>query len=133
AGPAGNVLDVTTPPLSGPDVRRTARGIRLAPTLTSSTVAAAGAGAAGPGNNAAALALAGLRDSAIGFTSPTGTPIATTQMGDFYNATVGMVATATQHAQDESTVQHTLASNANTRRQSVSGVSVDEELIKVSE
>ena len=44
-----------------------------------------------------------------------------------------IVATATQHAEDEATVQHTLASNADTRRQSVSGVSTDEELIKVIE
>ena len=57
----------------------------------------------------------------------------TTRFGDFYSETVGIVATATRHAEDEATVQHTLASNADTRRQSVSGVSTDEELIKVIE
>jgi len=133
ASAAGNFFDVTTPPPSGTDPRLTARGIRLDPTLTSATVASAGAGATGPGNNGVALAMAGLRDSAVGFTSAGGSPITTARFGDFYNETVGVIATAAQHAEDESTVQHTLASNADTRRQSVSGVSTDEELIKVIE
>jgi flagellar hook-associated protein 1 len=131
ASSAGNFFDVTTPPPSGTDPRLTARGIRLNPSLTSATVASAGAGAAGPGNNATALALANLRDSDVGFTSASGGSISTTKFGDFYNETVGDIATATQHAEDDSTVQHALASNADTRRQSVSGVSTDEELIKV--
>ena len=45
--------------------------------------------------------------------------------------TVGDVATQVSYAQDDSTVQATLVSNASTRRQSVSGVSTDEELIDV--
>ena len=133
ASSAGNFFDVTTPPPSGTDPRLTARGIRLSPTLTSATVVSAGAGAAGPGNNSVALAMAGLRDGAVGFTTSSGSPVSTSRFGDFYNETVGLVATATQHAEDEATVQHTLASNADTRRQSVSGVSTDEELIKVIE
>jgi flagellar hook-associated protein 1 FlgK len=133
ASSAGNFFDVTTPPPSGTDPRLTARGIRLSPTLTSATVVSAGAGATGPGNNSVALAMAGLRDGAVGFTTSSGSPVSTTRFGDFYNETVGLVATATQHAEDEATVQHTLASNADTRRQSVSGVSTDEELIKVIE
>ena len=133
ASPAGNFFDVTTPPPSGTDPRLTARGIRLDPTLTSANVVTAGAGATGPGNNTAALAMAALRDSSVGFTSASGGAISTAKFGDFYNETVGIVATATQHADDDATVQHTLASNADTRRQSVSGVSTDEELIKVIE
>jgi len=121
---AGNFFDAT---------RLTARTIRLDANLTSATVASAGAGATGPGNNGAALAIAGLRDGAVAFTTSGGSPVSTTRFGDFYNETVGLVATATRHAEDEATVQHTLASNADTRRQSVSGVSTDEELIKVIE
>ena len=64
------------------------------------------------------------------FTNADGTT-ETTKFGDFYGEAVGHVATMTQHAQDDATVQHTLASNADTRRQSVSGVNTDEELIKV--
>ena len=79
------------------------------------------------------LAMAGLRDGTVGFTTSSGSPVSTSRFGDFYNETVGLVATATRHAEDEATVQHTLASNADTRRQSVSGVSTDEELIKVIE
>ena len=131
ASPAGNFFDVTTPPPSGTDPRLTARGIRLNPALTSATVASAGPGASGPGNNGTALAIAGLRDAAVGFTTAGGSPVATTRFGDFYNESVSIVATATQQSADEATVQHTLASNADTRRQSVSGVSTDEELINV--
>jgi flagellar hook-associated protein 1 FlgK len=130
ASPGGNFFDVTTPAPTGTDPRLTARGIRLAPTLTTATVATAGAGASGPGNNDTALALANLRDSLVSFTNADGTT-QTTKFGDFYSEAVGHVATMTQHAQDDATVQHTLASNADTRRQSVSGVNTDEELIKV--
>ena len=124
ASAAGNFFDAT---------RLTARTIRLDASLTSATVASAGAGATGPGNNSAALAIARLRDAAVNFTTSGGSPLTTTRFGDFYNESVGLVATATKHAEDEATVQHTLASNADTRRQSVSGVSTDEELIKVIE
>ena len=130
ATPAGNFFDVTTPPPSGTDPRLTARGIRLSLTLTTSGVATASAGATGPGNNDTALALSNLRDSMVSFTNADGTT-QTTKFGDFYSEAVGHVATMTQHAQDDATVQHTLASQADTRRQSVSSVNTDEELIKV--
>ena len=54
-----------------------------------------------------------------------------TTIGGFYTETVGQVASLGQQAQDNSTIQDTLASNAQTRRESVSGVSTDEELIAV--
>jgi len=132
AGAAGNFFDVTNPPPAGTDPRLTARGIRLAPTLAGADdVAAAGAGATGPGNNDAALALANLRTTAMSLTSLAGSTTAT--LNDFFNETVGGVGTAVQQAQDESTVQSTLASNADNRRSAVSGVSTDEELISVIE
>jgi flagellar hook-associated protein 1 FlgK len=130
ASSAGNFFDVTTPAPSGTDPRMTARGIRLSSTLTTSSIATAGASAAGPGNNDTALSLSNLRDSMVSFSNADGTT-ETTKFGDFYSEAVGHVATMTQHAQDDATVQQTLASNADTRRQSVSGVNTDEELIKV--
>jgi flagellar hook-associated protein 1 FlgK len=130
AGQAGNFFDVTIPPPAGGDPRLTALGIRLSPTLAGpDDVAAAGPGATGPGDNGTALALANLRTTALSLTSIAGTTTAT--LGDYFNQTVGTVATAAQQAQDEATVQQTLTTNADNRRQSVSGVSTDEELIDI--
>jgi flagellar hook-associated protein 1 len=44
---------------------------------------------------------------------------------------VGDLATETRYAEDDATVQKTIASSADARRQSVSGVSTDEELMNV--
>lgn len=130
AGTAGNFFDVTVPPPAGVDPKLTARGISLAPTITGpDDIAAAGAGATGPGDNTAALALANLRTTAQSLTSIAGTTTAT--LGDYFNETVGGLATAAQRAQDDVTVQQTLATNADNRRSSVSGVSTDEELIDI--
>jgi flagellar hook-associated protein 1 FlgK len=124
AGVAGNFFDATTP--------ATARAIRLDATMTNgSAVAAAGPGNPGPGNNAIAAALTALRSNAVSLTDSTGTTTAT--FGDFFNETVGTIATSVKDASDEATVQQTLASNSETRRQAVSGVSTDEELISVIE
>jgi len=121
---AGNFFDATTP--------ATARAIRLDATMTgASAVAAAGPGNPGPGNNAVAAALSALRATAVSLTDSTGTT--TTTFNDFFNETVGTVATSVRDASDDATVQEALASNAESRRQSVSGVSTDEELISVIE
>jgi flagellar hook-associated protein 1 FlgK len=121
AGQAGDFFDAT---------QLTALGIRLSSTLAGADdVAAAGPGALGPGDNTTALALAQLRTTAQTITSVAGTVTAT--LGDYFNQTVGTVATATQQAQDEATVQKALTSNADNRRQSVSGVSTDEELVDI--
>jgi flagellar hook-associated protein 1 len=95
----------------------TARSIKLSSTLASANdVAAAGPTATGPGNNDVAFALSNLRDSSIN--------------SDFQDL-VGAVATSANQSSDDAAVQKTLATNSNTRRQSVSGVSTDEELIDV--
>jgi flagellar hook-associated protein FlgK len=130
--PAGNFFDQTDPPPAGGDPLMTARGIRLSPTLVGANdVAASGATATGPGNNEIALALAGLRSNPVSLTSLAGTTTAT--ISDFFNETVGSLATDVKQTQDDATVQGTLAANAQTRRESVSGVSTDEELISVIE
>lgn len=130
ASAAGNFFDVTVPAPAGGDPKLTARGIRLDPTLTAATVAASGPGATGPGNADVALAMSNLTSQSVAFTSG-GATVATTTIAGFYTQAVGEVASSTQQASDESTIQDTLASNAGTRRESVSGVSTDEELISV--
>lgn len=129
ASAAGNFFDVTVAPV-GADPLLTARGIRLSPSLTTATITASGAGATGPGNNDVALAMADLTDKSVVFTSGAVT-VGTTTIGGFYTQTVGEVASSAQQAQDNSTIQDTLAANAQTRRESISGVSTDEELISV--
>jgi flagellar hook-associated protein 1 FlgK len=132
ASAAGNFFDVTTPAPAGTDPRLTARGMRLATTLTGpDKVAASGAAAAGPGNNDTATALAGLREQLVGFTTASGSPLSTLSIGSFFAETVGDLATETRYAEDDATVQKTIASSADARRQSVSGVSTDEELMNV--
>ena len=131
SAPAGNFFDVTVPPPSGTDPRLTARGIRLAPTMTGPSAVATAAAGTGPGNNDVAFALAGLRQVPVSLTALNGTTTAT--ISDFFNQTVGTLATDVKQSQDEATVQTTLASNAENRRSAVSGVSTDEELIAVIE
>jgi flagellar hook-associated protein 1 FlgK len=133
ATPAGNFFEATTPLPVGGDQYRTARGIRLASTLVSATdIAAAGAGAIGPGNNAVASAMSLLRQGAVAFTSPDGaTTYATTTFGDFYRQTVADAALVTRSAIDGATTHEAVAANSEMRRQSVSGVAIDEELTNV--
>src|SRR5262249_55580084 len=95
------------------------------------SVAAGGAGATGPGNNDTASAMAALQTGLVSFTNAGGTSLGTDSMGGFFSGIVGDVATQVKYAQDDSTVQQTLLSNATNQRQSVSGVSTDEELINV--
>jgi flagellar hook-associated protein 1 FlgK len=129
---AGNFFDETNPPPAGGDPSLTARGMKLASTMTNgNAVAASGGSATGPGNNDVAMAISNLRDAAQTLTSSAGATVATATLGDYYNSIVGDVATSTSQSQDESTVQSTMMTNAETRRQSVSGVSTDEELIDV--
>lgn len=130
ASSAGNFFAVTNPP-SANDPLLTARNVKLDPSLTSGAqIASAGSSATGPGNNAVAMQLAALRDTQVSFSSGA-TSLGSMSIGDFYNGAVNDVATKVQHADDEATVQGTLVASTQTRRQSVSGVSTDEELINV--
>ncbi len=129
--PAGNFFDVTNPPPSGGDPRLTARGVQVAASLTPDGVAASAGANPGPGNNDVALALAQFKDTSVTITSPGGAALGNETIGGFYQQTIGGLATATQQAQDNETVQNTMLSNVTTRRQSESGVSTDEELIDI--
>lgn len=128
---AGNFFNQSATLIGPTDPFQTARGISVSSSLSDlSLVAAAGAGAAGPGNNTVANQLAGLRDAPLTLTSSNGN-ISTGSLGGFYRYTVTNVALATSNANSQSTVQGTLATQADTRRQSVSGVATDEELVNL--
>lgn len=134
ASPAGNFFAETNPPPSGGDPLETAAGIQLDPTVAANAgaIAASAGTATGPGDNTVANAIANLQSANTTFTSPTGsTTFGTMSIDSFYQNLVGSVATQAQNAQDTATVNTTLQTNANTQRQSVSGVSTDEELTAI--
>jgi flagellar hook-associated protein 1 FlgK len=127
---AGNFFAQTGDETSG-DLGQTARGMSLSSTLSALTEVASSAGTAtGPGNNAVAAGIAGLRNKSLDFFNASGsTTVATTSLGTFYRDTVASVGLAAGQAANAATVHETLASQADTRRQSVSGVATDEELV----
>ena len=86
---------------------------------------AAGGVYGGTGDNAVALGLAGLRELAV----PVGTPPASLALGTHFRETVVAIGRDVHAATGSAEVFETLAAQTETRRQSVSGVSTDEELI----
>jgi flagellar hook-associated protein 1 FlgK len=126
---AGNFFSVGTGAATDPAF--TARGIKLDATLTSADKVAASGTGTGPGNSDVATAMANLRTQMVTITDPSGATISTDSIGGFFNETIGNLATATKYAEDDATVQKTLATNSNARRTAVSGVSTDEELVSV--
>lgn len=130
-GVAGNFFEVSSPS-GAADPYLTARGISLASTLSSADdVAAAGAGAPGPGNNSVATAVSAMRDTLFTITSANGSASGTNSIGGYFTQVIGDLATSARYAEDDATVQRTLAGNSATQRSSVSSVSTDEELIGV--
>lgn len=133
ATPAGDFF--ASDPLATPetDPLRTARGIRLdsAVAASSSAIAASVAGATGPGDASVALRLAGLRTGSVTFTNPDGSTRATESGATFLQRLATDVAFASRAAGDRAEVDAALATQADTRRQEVSGVSVDEELVRL--
>lgn len=131
ATPAGKFFNQSATIVGPGDPFQTARGISVSASLSDlSLVAASGGGSAGPGNNTVATQLAALRDNQLNLTAANGTAV-TGSLGAFYRYTVSDVALATSNAISQSTVQGTLATQADTRRQSVSGVATDEELVNL--
>jgi flagellar hook-associated protein 1 FlgK len=114
----------------------TARDIRLSTDVaaSASNVAASattptGANVAGPGNNEVALAMANLRDALgqVTYTNPSG-GVETDSFANFYRDTTSRIGTQVTNAATDAQVHATLATQADTRRKSVSGVNLDEEL-----
>lgn len=102
----------------------TAQTMVLAAPVDMSPLAIATGATAAPGDNAIALALAGLRT--LGMASLGGATA-----GEFYISMVGAVGVLSRNAGSQSTVSDVLVSNLETRRSSVSGVSVDEEMVNL--
>ncbi|MGQ0646129.1 MAG: flagellar hook-associated protein FlgK [Gemmatimonadaceae bacterium] len=134
-------------PLSGPTGSRvaffdaaftTAGSIRLSAEVTAnSAVIASGDAQNAPGNNNVALALGALRDDTgvdalrvrLGATFSTLIGFATgTSYMDHYAETVTDLGVAVSDADNQHSVYDTLSRQADTRRSSVNGVSIDEEL-----
>ncbi len=122
-------------PLLAPedDPLRTARGIRLDSAIAASpeAIAASPAAATGPGDASLALQLSQLRDTPVAFITADGAPLATESMGDFFRRVATDTAFLTRSVADRADVDAALTTQADTRRQEVSGVSVDEELVRL--
>lgn len=82
------------------------------------------------GNAAVANALAGLRTDATAITKFGG--VGQTSLSGFYQDLVARVGVTANDAAASATVFETLAQQANTQRQSMSGVSTDDELIEIT-
>lgn len=105
--------------------------------VTEAGVAASDA-AGEPNNNRIALAMAAMRhgadqnEIALGIWTPAeAAMLGGLSLADHYRGTVSELAVKTRHAEDSTLVFGALASQMEIRRQSVSGVSTDEELIRV--
>ncbi|WP_123042225.1 flagellar hook-associated protein FlgK [Cohnella candidum] len=83
-----------------------------------------------PGNNTLALLMANLKDTKISFSNPDGTTplIASGTIDDFYRSLIGQLGVQSQDAQRQVDNQDSLLAQIDERRQSVSGVSLDEEM-----
>ncbi|MBP1157806.1 MULTISPECIES: flagellar hook-associated protein FlgK [unclassified Paenibacillus] len=85
------------------------------------------------GNNDMALLLAGIRGKRVSFEpSPTGRPILTDGTFDeFFRSMVGELGVQSQEAARQATNQQILVDQVDSRRQAVSGVSLDEEMVNM--
>lgn len=102
----------------------TAQTMALAAPIDASPLALAAGATAAPGDNATALELAGLRTRGLA-------ALGGTTAGEFYISAVSAVGVLTRNAASQSSVGDALVSNLETRRSSVSGVSVDEEMVNL--
>ncbi|HEU4628842.1 MAG TPA: flagellar basal body rod C-terminal domain-containing protein, partial [Gemmatimonadaceae bacterium] len=125
AGWAGSNVDFFAP--TGPDGGPVnAANIALSAAVQADRGAIVASGVyGGGGDNAVARQLSRLRDTPVSI----GTPPSTLTLATHYRDTVTGIANATSAATDSAAVYDTLATQAEVRRQGVSGVATDEELI----
>ncbi|MBB6671522.1 flagellar hook-associated protein FlgK [Cohnella nanjingensis] len=83
-----------------------------------------------PGNNTLALIMSNLKDTKFTFVSPDGsTPVVGRgTIDDFYQSVIGQLGVQSENAQRQVENQNSLLANIDNQRQSVSGVSLDEEM-----
>ena len=122
-------LDNGTPPALVPV---TARTIRLSADVAADAGKIAASGSAtGASNNAVARTMAGFRSApaTVSYTPPGASAAVTSSFADFYRDTVTHLGAEVRDASSAATAHETLVQQAEARRQSVSGVSTDEELV----
>ena len=133
-GPTGSNVDFFDP------AGTTAGSIRLSAAVQADSSVIA-AGTTSTGDNSVALAIASLRDSSgaaalsarmgsAAFDAQIGLP-PNMSFGDRYQSLVSELGSSVASAGRDASAYQTLAQQSNTRRQSVSGVSVDEELTRM--
>jgi flagellar hook-associated protein 1 FlgK len=133
----GSNWDTTTPPTGSKvnffdPANVTAGSISLSAEVASSTgYIATGDVQGATGNNNIANRIAALRNDMTTMTKAEA-PTETTSIGEFYRDLVTRVGVSTNNAISSATVYQTLAQHADTQRQSMSGVSTDEELISLT-
>ena len=125
---AGNFFDAGTAPSP---VRGSSIRLSSAVAADPANVAASGDVNA-PTDNMTARALADLRtsDGTVSYTGPGGATETGSFLG-FFRATVTRLGTQIRRADDDTTIYTMLAGQADSRRQAVSGVSTDEELVQM--
>jgi flagellar hook-associated protein 1 FlgK len=133
----GSNWDPSTPP-TGSNVnffdptKLTAGSMSLSTQVASNaSYIAAGDAQGATGNNNIANKIAALASDTTTMTKY-GSPTETTSITEFYRDLVTRVGVATSDATSSATVYSTLAQQADTQRQSVSGVSTDQELISLT-
>lgn len=134
----GNSNWDTTAPPTGSNVdffdptKLTAGSMSLSTQVASNAAYIASGDAQGAtGNNNIANRIAGLQSDTTTI-NKFGSATETTSLDEFYRDLVTRVGVATSDATSSSTVYTTLAQQADTQRQSVSGVSTDQELISLT-
>ncbi|PLT48426.1 flagellar hook-associated protein FlgK [Paenibacillus sp. FSL W8-1187] len=137
--PATAGLDFFTFDAAGGAAGITAGSIRLNPAISAdsnliassmrTTTDAAGVSTVVKGNNTLALLLGEAKDKAFTMDlTSTGGAVSSATIGSYYNAIVGQVGVQSQEAKRQYANATAMVDQANSSRQSVSGVSTDEEM-----
>ncbi|MEP6729876.1 MAG: flagellar hook-associated protein FlgK [bacterium] len=114
------------------DLAQTAHGMSLDASLSNLTnIVASGGTSTGPGDNTVANQLAGLRDAIVTVYDASGAAITSTSLGSFHRQIVTNLGLETSQINDLSTAQDAVVRQSQSRRESVSGVATDEELVNL--
>jgi len=117
----------------------TAGTIALNPTIAADPTQIAAGYSTAPGDTSIALQLSQLRNlvvpipgaAAAGPNSPAVTAGPTAVLGDYYNGVVAGLGVKTQDAGNRADAESTLVNQIDSQRQDTSGVSIDEEMVKL--